>query len=137
MSVSEKIRSLAREGLSVSEIATRLGIRYQHTYNVLRSSGILLSSTRRGSGVDGYSRAQTKPSLSADALLEAGFEFSARWIPSIAGDLILDGAVPKRAGVYAFGKDRAILYVSVATMGLAKRLYFYSESPPGQTRRWA
>ncbi|MDH0370009.1 hypothetical protein [Brucella anthropi] len=35
MSVSEDIRALAREGLATAEIARRLGIRYQHAYNVL------------------------------------------------------------------------------------------------------
>ena len=34
MSVSEDIRALAREGLATAEIARRLGIRYQHAYNV-------------------------------------------------------------------------------------------------------
>ena len=38
MSVSEDIRALAREGLKVAEIARRLGIRYQHAYNVLKQS---------------------------------------------------------------------------------------------------
>jgi hypothetical protein len=37
MSVSENIRALAREGLAVAEIARRLGIRYQHVYNVLKT----------------------------------------------------------------------------------------------------
>jgi hypothetical protein len=37
MSVSENIRALAREGLAVAEIARRLGIRYQHAYNVLKT----------------------------------------------------------------------------------------------------
>jgi hypothetical protein len=41
MSVSENIRTLAREGLSTAEIARRLGIRYQHAYNVLRADGAL------------------------------------------------------------------------------------------------
>jgi hypothetical protein len=38
MSISEDIRALAREGLAVAEIARRLGIRYQHAYNVLKQS---------------------------------------------------------------------------------------------------
>ena len=41
MSVSENIRALAREGLSTAEIARRLGIRYQHAYNVLKSDNVL------------------------------------------------------------------------------------------------
>jgi hypothetical protein len=41
MSISENIRALAREGLSTTEIAQRLGIRYQHAYNVLKADGAL------------------------------------------------------------------------------------------------
>lgn len=36
-------------------------------------------------------------------------------------------------GVYAFAKENIVLYVGVATMGLAKRLYFYAK--PGSTQR--
>jgi hypothetical protein len=36
-------------------------------------------------------------------------------------------------GVYAFARDGVALYVGVATMGLAKRLYFYAK--PGITQR--
>ncbi len=39
MSVSDNIRALARDGLTVAEIARQLGIRYQHAYNVLKASG--------------------------------------------------------------------------------------------------
>ena len=38
MSVSDDVRALAREGLGAAEIARRLGIRYQHAYNVLKQS---------------------------------------------------------------------------------------------------
>lgn len=38
MSVSEKIRALARDGFSTTEIARQLGIRYQHAYNVLKAN---------------------------------------------------------------------------------------------------
>ena len=41
MSVSENIRVLAREGLATVEIARRLGIRYQHAYNVLKAGATL------------------------------------------------------------------------------------------------
>ena len=37
MSVSVDIRALARDGLCTAEIARRLGIRYQHAYNVLKT----------------------------------------------------------------------------------------------------
>jgi hypothetical protein len=36
---SEKIRRLFDAGVSVADIGTYLGIRYQHTYNVLKRSG--------------------------------------------------------------------------------------------------
>ena len=35
--------------------------------------------------------------------------------------------------MYAFAKSGMVLYVGVATMGLAKRLYFYAK--PGATQR--
>lgn len=41
MSKAEQIRKLYMEGLSTRQIAERLGIRYQHAYNVLRRSGLL------------------------------------------------------------------------------------------------
>ncbi|MEI2386163.1 DUF6884 domain-containing protein [Breoghania sp. JC706] len=50
MSVSENIRALAREGLKVAEIARRLGIRYQHAYNVLKQSPAPSSAERECQG---------------------------------------------------------------------------------------
>jgi hypothetical protein len=50
VSVSEDIRALAREGLKVAEIARRLGIRYQHAYNVLKQSPAPSSAARDGQG---------------------------------------------------------------------------------------
>jgi hypothetical protein len=52
---------------------------------------------------------------------------------SDAGDLALDRPLPKAVGVYAFAKTGTVVYVGVATMGLAKRLYFYGK--PGVTQR--
>jgi hypothetical protein len=46
---------------------------------------------------------------------------------------VLDRPLPKCVGVYAFAKDGIVLYVGVATMGLAKRLYFYGK--PGVSQR--
>lgn len=50
MSVSENIRALAREGLKVAEIARRLGIRYQHAYNVLKQSPAPSSAVKDSQG---------------------------------------------------------------------------------------
>jgi hypothetical protein len=74
-----------------------------------------------------------KPPLPVAELVNGGFEFSGRWILSDAGDLIADRPLPKAVGVYAFAKNGIAVYVGVATMGLAKRLYFYGK--PGVTQR--
>jgi hypothetical protein len=66
-------------------------------------------------------------------MLRGGFVFSSRWVLSGTGDLTLDRPLPKDVGVYAFARDGIVLYVGVATMGLAKRLYFYAK--PGITQR--
>lgn len=137
MSVSENIRALARDGLGTAEIARRLGIRYQHAYNVLKSDGALLTgaTVRSLSVPDESAKAFTrsKPTLLVEELVKGGFAFSSRWILSQAGDLSLDRPLPKAIGVYAFARDGVALYVGVATMGLAKRLYFYAK--PGVTQR--
>lgn len=75
---------------------------------------------------------QQKPSLPVDTLVAGGFVLAGRWVLSKTNDLIPDRVLPKGCGVYAFAKDGFILYVGVATMGLAKRLYFYSKPSVSQ-----
>jgi hypothetical protein len=136
MSISENIRSLAREGLSVAEIARRLGIRYQHAYNVLQASGMLPNSdsgARTGTATVVRGDSPSKPPLLVEELVRSGFEYSARWILSEAGELVVDHPLPKSVGVYAFAKGGIALYVGVATIGLAKRLRLYAK--PGPTQR--
>lgn len=132
MSVSDNIRALAREGLATAEIARRLGIRYQHAYNVLKAGGTLPAPSN---GVSEAARPlpQQKPPLPVDTLIAGGFMFSGRWVLSATNDLVLDQALPKGVGVYTFVKDGIALYIGVATMGLAKRLYFYGK--PGVSQR--
>lgn len=137
MSVAEDIRSMARHGLNVAEIASRLGKRYQHVYNVLKA-GRMLPTSRLGVALahDAPSRpasAPPKPPLRVAELERGGFKLSGRWMLSAAGDLSVDRPLPKAVGVYAFAKDRIVVYVGAATMGLAKRLYFYGK--PGITQR--
>lgn len=74
-----------------------------------------------------------KPPLEADTLLNAGFEHASGWALDEAGLLILTRPLPKSVGVYAFVKNGVVLYVGVATMGLAKRIYFYAR--PGVSQR--
>lgn len=66
-----------------------------------------------------------KPVLMVEDLIRGGFELSGQWILSDKGDLKLDRPLPAVVGVYAFAKAGVVVYVGVATMGLAKRLYFY------------
>ncbi len=132
MSVSEDIRALAREELATAEIARRLGIRYQHAYNVLKAGKAFPAPSNRVSEA-GPPPPQEKPPLPVDTLIAGGFTFSGRWILSATNALVLDQPLPKGVGVYAFVKDGFALYVGVATMGLAKRLYFYGK--PGVSQR--
>ena len=136
MSVAEDIRLLAREGLSPAEIGQRLGISYQHAYNVMKRCGLLPTAIDRGVGTDPMRPSRTvttKPPLLVEELIRASFEFSGRWVRSEAGGPMVDRPLPKSVGVYGFAKDGTVLYVGVATMGLAKRLYFYAK--PGLTQR--
>lgn len=127
----------------MADIARRVGVRYQHAYNVLKAAGMLGAersnvAPRIGSTPSQMSPAVTtsvpvgRPSLTGDQLLRSGFELSARW-GLRDGELVLDQPLPKGRGVYAFVKEGAALYVGLATMGLAKRLYFYRK--PGVTQR--
>jgi hypothetical protein len=136
MSVSADIRSLAREGLAVADIARQLGVRYQHAYNVLKAEGLLPAGPASKFTISVASPsvlAPSKPTLPVEKLVNSGFAFSGRWILTEAGDLSLDRPLPKALGVYTFVRDGIALYVGVATMGLAKRLYFYAK--PGVSQR--
>jgi hypothetical protein len=127
VSTSDQIRSLARDGVSTAEIARRLGIRYQQAYNVLHSS------RANAPKLPGNPIVVAKPPLSPTVLSNGGFTLSSRWKLSEASQLILDKPVSSEVGVYAFAREDTVLYIGVATMGLAKRLYFYAK--PGTSQR--
>jgi hypothetical protein len=131
MSIADDIRALSQNGSSVSEIARKLNIRYQHAYNVLkRSNALPQESFAEKPRIN--KTAQEKPTLTSDQLLRCGFQLSAKWVLTPNGTLQADQPLPKAVGVYAFVKDGVALYVGVATMGLAKRLRFYGK--PGATQ---
>lgn len=127
MTKADAIRRLAAEGLSVAEVAARVGVRYQHAYNVLKRSGA--TATPRAVKAP----AQSKPALHAQTLLDAGFHRASGWALDDTGLLVLTDALPKEVGVYAFVRAGVVMYVGVATMGLAKRIYFYAR--PGVSQR--
>ena len=127
MNTSEEIRTLAKDGLTVSEIASRLGIRYQFAYNVCRKANLLVGQRP----VSAVVRAPSKPNLTIERLCEGGF--------SLAGNLTLSESgivlppVPKVAGVYAYVWKGCAQYLGVATRSLAQRLHGYCR--PGPTQR--
>jgi hypothetical protein len=120
---SERIRELGRQGVPVAEIARSMDIRYQHARKVLLDAGLLVSTARAVQRTIDVPK--LKPPLSQSHLLQSGFENSARWVGDETDGIALEGDLPRSAGVYAFSIDGVIQYVGVATMGLAKRLYFY------------
>jgi hypothetical protein len=102
VTTSAKIRALAAEGLETAEIARRLGIRYQHAYNVLKSSGVSQVSVGAKPIVPSP---PTKTPLSVSVLTDGGFTLAGRWALSPTEELVADVPLPKEVGVYAFAKD--------------------------------
>lgn len=76
---------------------------------------------------------QARSALPAQRLIEGGFSVCSRWLQATDGDLVLETALPKHPGVYAFSDSGTVLYIGVATIDLAKRLYFYRKPGPLQT----
>lgn len=124
---SSEIRRLASEGVSTAEIAARMGIRYQHAYNVLNQT------TQNKSSRSSQAPNKVKAPLRADQLLQAGFRRISTWIIRDDGSLINSEAFPRDVGVYAFIKGEIVMYIGVATMSLAKRLNFYAK--PGISQK--
>lgn len=135
MSISDRIRTLSRAGLSTSEIAKELGIRYQHAYTVLRAAGML--EAKRGGGLGSTVKTspalnQPKASLSTQVLEDGGFVCVAEWALTPDGRLTLSDKVTSAVGVYAFAISGVVHYVGVATVGLSQRLYSYTRPGPSQ-----
>lgn len=126
LTTSERILRLAKDGTPTADIARILGIRYQHAYKVLRDAG------RSPTSKPEQPKA-AKPALPKEILLARGFDSVAEWRLSEDGLIFLSALPPKCEGVYAFSVDGMVQYVGVATMGLAKRLYFYAK--PGISQR--
>lgn len=129
---ADEIRALALEGLKPGEIAKRLGIRYQHAYNVLNAGRDRLPPQSAPVGGCLKEGLVGKPALSVEQLVGGGFRRVSQWMLS-DGNLSLEAKVTSDVGVYAFVRSGVALYVGVATMGLSKRLYFYGR--PGVSQR--
>lgn len=130
MTISDQIRGLAHGGMSVSDIAKRLGIRYQHAYKVCKDAKI--ANNRSSLPIDVKNDVRSKPDLSVDTILRGGFVHAGKWKH---GDIRLQcpPGVPQEAGVYAFSISGQVVYVGLASRSLAQRLYFYGN--PGVSQR--
>jgi hypothetical protein len=128
MNKSEKIRSLYSQGMTTSEIATKLGVRYQFAYGVISKTKKPQNKVKKAKNSP-----TAKPKLTTQRLLDGGFVLTSRWKISASGVLYLDGQLPKNAGVYAFAKNGIVQYVGVSTKTLAWRCNFYIK--PGVSQR--
>jgi hypothetical protein len=103
----------------------------------MKADGAVSAATRSARSSPHISLREVPPTkkapLSVETLIAGGFELSGQWIFENDGKLTLDRPAPRVVGVYAFAKSGTALYVGVATMSLAKRLYFYGN--PGVTQR--
>lgn len=137
MTLSDKIRSLAKSGMSTADIAAELGIRYQHAYNVLRAAGLITPKTQSRTPTAAVVAApqprSAKPQLQATTLLQGGFAVIATWQAHEDEALTANGEIPRHPGVYAFVIAGQVMYVGVATNSLNQRLYAYTR--PGPTQR--
>lgn len=77
--------------------------------------------------------AVSKPSLTLDRLLNAGFDLLGEWELRDSGDLHHRIDLPVRAGVYAFAINGVVQYVGLASKSVRQRLSFYRK--PGVSQR--
>ena len=133
MTKADQIRALAADGLTTAQIADQVGVRYQHAYNVLKRCnllGVVSRSERHPSVIRPAPSA--KPPLTISRLETGGFRRVGTWV-AMQDLLVLDPALPKERGVYAFVKGDIALYVGLATKGVLRR--FRSYCRPGKTQR--
>jgi hypothetical protein len=118
---SAKIRALDAAGLSRTEIAQFLKIRYQHMRNVLVQSGI--GATRNPVANSALPPTVVEP-WPLERLLEAGFQLLGECEATSEG-FRYTAQAPTDAGVYAFAVDGNISYVGLTRFGLRTRLGHY------------
>ncbi|WP_086155947.1 GIY-YIG nuclease family protein [Rhizobium sp. Kim5] len=129
---SDQIRALARSGYLRTEIASLLGIRYQHVRKVLTDAGINDGLQREVQlerepvtvAVEEEATSAAYETTSWEVLLRSGFRFLGEWTAEDEG-FKLDAAVPTDKGVYAFIVDDVVMYVGLTQRGLKQRLDGY------------
>lgn len=132
---SDVIRALARAGYMRTEIASLMGIRYQHVRKVLVDAGITdglkpreeISLEREPVVVEIAENevgADDTSMTSWELLLRAGFHFLGEW-RGRDEEFAIDAKVPVDAGVYSFVVDDVVMYVGLTQRGLRARLDGY------------
>jgi len=123
--ISDKIRSLLREGYLRTDIAKFLDIRYQHVRKVAVDAGIE-DGRKRGIVVlpAEVATPAIRESVAIDFLVDAGFVRLGKWIAREDG-IGLSEPVSKNPGVYAFVIEDRIMYVGVSRRGFRQRMYNY------------
>ena len=117
---SSKIRALAKAGYARAEIAVLLSIRYQHVRKVLLDAGIIgglktVNLEVEKELVEVELSDDTEP-VSAEFLLQAGFQLLGNWTQPAPGEILLGVTVPNKPGVYAFNLEGVIVYVGLRNM---------------------
>jgi hypothetical protein len=130
MTKSEQIRRLAAEGLSRSDIAKRLGIRYQHVYNVLKGSA--KSKVLSAAANTAQRPENMTPAVLSSVLVQKGFVELGNWELHELDGIRLSSPPPAKPGVYIFSLNGSVVYVGVSERSLKQRLYFYSKPGPRQ-----
>lgn len=131
---SDMIRALARAGYQRTEIASLMGIRYQHVRKVLVDAGITEGFKPREEvrlerepvvvEVGDDDGQEGSAGTSWEVLLRAGFRFIGEW-KGENEDFQIDAKAPVDAGVYSFVVDDAVMYVGLTQRGLRARLDGY------------
>lgn len=131
---SDMIRALARAGYMRTEIASFLGIRYQHVRKVLVDAGITEGFKPREEvrlerepvvvEVGDDDSPEGSADTSWEVLLRAGFRFLGEW-KGENDDFQIDAKAPVDAGVYSFVVDDVVMYVGLTQRGLRARLDGY------------
>ena len=131
---SDMIRALALAGYLRTEIASLMGIRYQHVRKVLVDAGITQGFKPREEvrlerepvvvEVGDEDGQEGSSDTSWEVLLRAGFRFLGEW-KGENEDFQIDAKAPADAGVYAFVVDDVVMYVGLTQRGLRARLDGY------------
>lgn len=126
---ADKSRALDRAGLTRTEIASFLGISYQHVRNTLVQG----EGKARAPGV---AKAQTNPPPARPwpmrKLMMAGFELISECQLGESDAFQYSHRAPPGAVVYAFAVEGMVKYVGLTRFGLRTRLGHYVHGHEGQ-----